>query len=127
MASTSSTIDTDRLAELYLRFSHGDVSAIDELFADKIQCHLLGDTNLAANYTGKTALREFIARTIEMNNSPLYQLKLADILRGRDYIAFVGNVTARSGDASRESTFRTHDVMHLDGDGRVDEMWSLVM
>jgi predicted SnoaL-like aldol condensation-catalyzing enzyme len=127
MASTSSTIDTDRLAELYLRFSHGDVSAIDELFADSIKCHLLGDTNLAANYTGKTALREFIARTIEINNSPQYQLKLVDVLQGKDYITFVGNVTARSGDASYESTFRTHDVMRLDEHGQADEMWSLVM
>src|SRR5205823_14728280 len=116
-----------RLTELYVRFSHGDATVIDELFSDQIVAHLVGDTLLAADYTGKRAIREFIARTIEMNHSPQYQFEIEDVLEGGSYISFVGIVTVRGQDPSVSSVIRTHDILRLGEDGRAAEMWSLVL
>jgi ketosteroid isomerase-like protein len=127
MTSTQSAIDADRFTGLYLRFSHGDATVIDELFADSIKAHLIGDTLLAADYAGKPAIREFIARTIEMNHSASYQLEIDDVLCGKAYIAIVGHVTATEAKTGKTSVLNTHDVFHFDREGKADEMWSLVL
>jgi hypothetical protein len=128
--TTATAVSTSRLAELtdlYVRFSHGDAAVIDELFSDQIVAHLVGDTLLAADYTGKRALREFIARTIEMNHSPAYQFEIEDVLQGAKYISFTGYVTVRGQDPALSSVIKTHDILRLDDDGRAAEMWSLVL
>jgi ketosteroid isomerase-like protein len=128
MSATITENDTTRLTRLYLRYSHGDITVIDDLFSDDVVAHLIGDTLLAANYTGKQALREFIARTIEMNNSPEhYRLEVEDVLVGHGHVAFVGHVIAQARDNSPASVIRSHDVLRLDDEGRVVEMWSLVL
>lgn len=127
MTNIQSAIDTDRFTDLYLRFSHGDATVIDDLFADSIKAHLIGDTLLAADYAGKSAIREFIARTIEMNNSARYQLEIDDVLCGKVYIAIAGHVTATEARTGKTSVLNTHDIFHFDPQGKADEMWSLVM
>jgi ketosteroid isomerase-like protein len=128
VSATLTENDTNRLTQLYLRYSHGDITVMDDLFSDDVVAHLIGDTLLAADYTGKQALREFIARTIEMNNSPeRYRLEVEDVLVGRGHVAFVGCVIAQASGNSPASVIRSHDVLRLDDQGRVVEMWSLVL
>jgi ketosteroid isomerase-like protein len=131
MAIVSATInetDTTRLTRLYQRYSHGDITVIDDLFSEDIVAHLIGDTLLAADYIGKQALREFIARTIEMNNSPeRYRLGVDDVLVGHGHVAFVGRVIAQARGNAPASVIRSHDLLRLDDRGRVAEMWSLVL
>jgi ketosteroid isomerase-like protein len=121
------TVNVARVTDLYVRFSHGDVDVIDELFADEIVAHLLGDTLLAADYAGKPALRDFIVRTIEMNHTEHYILAVDDVLVGGQHIAFTSHVTAVSADSGRKTVIKTHDIMHLDDQAKVDEMWSLTL
>jgi ketosteroid isomerase-like protein len=125
--NSRTAVSTSRLTELYTRFSHGDATVIDELFSDDVAAHLLGDTLLAADYTGKRALREFIARTIEMNHSPQYRFEIEDVLEGEKYISFVGNVTVHAKGPAQASVIRTHDILRLDDEGRAAEMWSMVL
>jgi hypothetical protein len=62
-----------------------------------------------------------------MNHTERYVLDVEDVLVGSQHIAFTSQVTAVAVGSERKTVIRSHDIMHLNDQSKVDEMWSLTL
>ncbi len=103
----------------YQAYSSGDMETISELFADDIEWHIAGRSQLAGDYHGKDEVFGFFGKITELS-SGTSRLEVHDVLANDEH----GVVLVR-GSASREGRdFTGNDVhtFHI-RDGKVAEFW----
>ena len=103
----------------YEAFNSGDMDAVRETFADDIQWHVAGTTELAGDYKGLDEVFQFFGKFIGMFDTPP-QLELHDVLANDEHAVALTKSKASKGGKTREST-AVH-VFHVK-DGKATEFW----
>ncbi len=107
-----------RLREGYEAFAKGDLSVLDDLWADDFSLSIPGRTDLAGTYQGRPAAYEFL-RTIMERSEGSFRLEPQAIFADDTTGVAVVRLTGRRGDRTLD-TLNAH-VCRLDG-GRVTEL-----
>jgi len=109
----------DLLRRGYAAYGSGDMTTINELFADDIVWHVAGRSPLAGDYSGKEQVFGFLAKLQEMSDGTS-NVEVHDILANDTHgVALVTESGTRSG-RSHEG-HATH-AFHL-LDGKITEFW----
>ena|ERR1051325_989933 len=103
----------------YAAFSSGDMTALNDLFADDIVWHVGGRSPLAGDYKGKDAVFGFFAKTMEMTGGT-FRLEVHDLLANDDHVVALTHVSGqRDGKSIDDNSVQ---VLHVSG-GKVTESW----
>jgi ketosteroid isomerase-like protein len=107
--------------EAYDAFAKGDLSALDEVFAEDIRWHEPGRNPLAGTFESRAAVYEMFGRLMTVTEGS-FRIELRAVLADDDHAVALVDVTAHAGDRSFAVT-NTH-VMRFSGE-RVAEFWEM--
>jgi ketosteroid isomerase-like protein len=111
--------NVELLRKGYQAYSRGDMETINELFADDVEWHVAGRSQLAGNYHGKDEVFGFFGKIIELSGGTA-RFEVHDVLANDEHgVALVTGSASREG---RDFTGKDVHTFHI-RDGKVVEFW----
>jgi ketosteroid isomerase-like protein len=111
--------NVELLRKGYQAYSRGDMETINELFADDVEWHVAGRSQLAGNYHGKDEVFGFFGKIIELSGGTA-RFEVHDVLANDEH--GVALVTGSASRAGRDFTGKDVHTFHI-RDGKVVEFW----
>jgi ketosteroid isomerase-like protein len=103
----------------YEAFSKGDMQTVDQTFADDIQWHIPGRSQVAGDYKGKAEVFGFFGRLVDLTGGS-FRLELHDVIGNDEHVvALVESHGEREGKTLND---RAVHVWHVK-DGKATEFW----
>jgi len=111
--------NVELLRKGYAAYGQGDMDTINELFADDIQWHIAGRSQLSGDYKGKEQVFGFFAKLMEISEGTS-KLEIHDILANDEH----GVVLVTGSGTRKGKSFSSPDVhvLHMKN-GKVTEFW----
>lgn len=103
----------------YDAYSRGDMETINKLFADDIEWHVPGRSELAGDYHGKDEVFGFFGKLMERSGGTS-RVELHDVLANDEH--GVALVTASGSRNGRDFSGNSVHTLHI-RDGKVVEFW----
>lgn len=113
--------NVDRMRRGYEAFGKGDLDTLRELFSPDIVWHNGGNNPLTGDYKGVDEVFGMLGKLFEMTNGDM-TIEVHDLLANDEHgVAIVRFRGARPDGRTIETN--EVDVFHIDGNGRVAEVW----
>ena len=103
----------------YEAFLGGDFAALNELFADDIEWHAPGRSQVSGDFRGKDEVFTQFAKVFELTGGT-FQLQIHDVLGNDEHVVVLARATGQIGDRSLDDN--SVQVFHIT-DGKVTEQW----
>jgi ketosteroid isomerase-like protein len=111
--------NVELLRKGYQAYSSGDMKTISELFADDVEWHVAGRSQLAGDYHGKDEVFGFFGKLVELSGGTA-RFEVHDLLANDEHgVALVTGSASREG---RDFTGKDVHTFHI-RDGKVVEFW----
>jgi ketosteroid isomerase-like protein len=109
----------DLMRKGFAAFSSGDMATLNDLFADDIEWHTPGESQIAGDYHGKDEVFGAFAKVVELTGGT-FKIDLHDVLANDDHGVALLTVTGQQD--GRELHDNSVQVFHIK-DGKVTESW----
>jgi ketosteroid isomerase-like protein len=111
--------NVELLRKGYHAYSGGDMETLNELFADDVEWHVAGRSQLAGNYLGKDEVFGLFGKIVELSGGTA-RFEVHDVLANDEHgVALVTGSASREG---RDFTGKDVHTFHI-RDGKVVEFW----
>jgi ketosteroid isomerase-like protein len=111
--------NVELLRKGYQAYSGGDMETLNELFADDVEWHVAGRSQLAGNYHGKDEVFALFGKIVELSGGTA-RFEVHDVLANDEHgVALVTGSASREG---RDFTGKDVHTFHI-RDGKVVEFW----
>jgi uncharacterized protein len=110
-----------RIRDGYAAFAKGDFAVLNDLFAEDLLWHELGQNQLAGEYRGREAVYGFFGKLMEVTEGTL-RIDLGTVFADDEHGVAQVVLSASRGDHSVRAD--AAQVFHL-RDGKVTEFWSV--
>lgn len=104
----------------YAAFGKGDMDGVRAFFADDIDWHIPGNSQLAGDYHGIEAVMAFFGRVMEISGGT-FRLEMHDVVAGDNHT--VALVTTKGERAGQTLNMREAHIYHI-SDGKAAEFWA---
>jgi len=111
--------NVELLRKGYAAYNSGDMATINELFADDIEWHVPGRSELAGDYHGKDEVFSFFGKLMERSGGTS-RVEVHDVLANDDHGVVL--VTASGSRNGRDFTGNSVHTFHI-RDGKTVEFW----
>jgi uncharacterized protein len=109
----------ENLRKAYEAFADADMDTVMGLFADDIQFHVPGRSEVAGDYSGKEEVEGFIMKLMELTGGT-FRLEVHDVLANDEHT--IGLVTLKAERRDKRLNQNDVHVWHV-RDGKFSEFW----